>query len=420
MPLLPLAGLIAALQQPAPDSLVVFVGVTVLTMRSAEVLADQVVVVRKGIVTEIEPAARFRIPAGARRLDAHGKYLMPGLADFHVHAAEAGDLARYLAAGVTTIGHMGGHGGTMLALRDSIRAGRRVGPEMYLGYFVNGPSGLGGPMTVRTVGDARAAVADAAERGFDFIKVYNSLTEEQYAAIIADARTRGLPVLGHAVRSIGLERGLSIGQVAVVHAEEYTYAELRNRRDSASLAHAVEFTRRHAAALVPNLSAFDVITRQWGKPIVVDSFFAMPEATGLSEYWRGRWRSADYVTRRGALTALPFLKQLTLAMQRGGVRLLLGTDSPTIPGMFAGASIHEELRLLVEAGLTPYEALTAGTRAAGEFARQHFKARPFGIVAPGYRADLVLLERNPLENVGHARNPLGVMVRGTWIAGHHR
>lgn len=420
MPVLPLALLLAATPQPARDSLVVFVGANVLTMQSAEVLADQVVVVRNGLIAQVGPAASTRIPAGARRIDARGKFLLPGLADFHVHAAEAGDLAHYLAAGVTTIGHMGGHGATMLRLRDSIRAGLILGPEMFLGYFVNGPAGQGGPMTAATVAEARAAVAEAAQRGFDFIKVYNSLTEEQFAVIVTEARARGLPLLGHAVRSVGLKRGTAMGQVAVAHAEEYTYAELRVRRDAASLAQAVEFTRRNDAAVVPNLSAFDVITRQWGKPAVVDSFLALPEAAGLSEYWRRQWRNADYVSRRGTLNALPFLKQLTLAMQRGGVPLLLGTDSPTIPGMFAGGTIHEELRLLVEAGLTPYEALTAGTRAAGEFAARHFRAPPFGLVAPGYRADLLLLGRNPLEDVSYARRPLGVMVRGTWIPGDHR
>jgi imidazolonepropionase-like amidohydrolase len=102
-------------------------------------------------------------------------------------------------------------------------------------------------------------------------------------------------------------------------------------------------------------------------------------------------------------------------MQRGGVRLLLGTDSPGIPGMFAGGSIHEELRLLVESGLTPYESLVAGTRAAGEFAQRHLKSQPFGMIAPGHRADLILLERSPLDDVRHARRPLGVMARGVWF-----
>lgn len=340
---------------------------------------------------------------------------MPGLADFHTHVAERGDLALYLASGVTTIANMGSPGTALIAWRDSIRAGQMTGPEIYVGYYVNGPTGQGGQSTVATVEDARTAVLEAKRGGFDFIKVYNSLTEEQFVAIIAEAKNNGLPILGHAVRSIGLERGFELGQLAVVHAEEYMYSELRRRRDSASVTWAVEFTRRNDATVIPNLSAFEAITRQWGKPAVLDSFFAMPEVTRLSSYWQARWRDADYITRRGTINALPFLKELTLAMARGGVRLLLGTDSPSIPGMFAGESIHEELRLLVESGLTPYEALVAGTRSAGEFSTRHFGAEPVGIVAPGYRADLVLLANNPLEDIRHARTPLAVMARGRWL-----
>jgi hypothetical protein len=397
------------------DSLVAFVGVHVISMASPQVTRDQTVIVRNGVVAIVGPAAQTSVPAGARRIDARGRYLMPGLADFHVHAVERNDLSLYLAWGVTTIAHMGGRCCDMLRWRDSIRAGDMPGPEIYAGMFANGPQNLGGPMTAATVEAARNLVIDAERRRYDFVKVYNSLTEEQYEVVMREAKARGLPVIGHAVRSIGLERGFASGQIAVAHAEEYIYSELRGRRDSASLAWAVDFTRGHDATVIPNLSAFDVITRQWGKPAVVDSFFAMPEARQLTEYWSGVWRSRDYVRRQGSIDALPFLKQLALAMQRGGVRILLGTDSPSIPGMFAGASIHEELRLLVEAGLTPYEALVAGTRAAGEFAQKHFKATPAGVVAPGYRADLVLLAANPLDDVRNARTPLGVMARSYWL-----
>jgi imidazolonepropionase-like amidohydrolase len=376
--------------------------------------------VRDGVIVTVGPAADTPIPAGARRIEAAGRWLMPGLADFHVHPAERNDLALYVSWGVTTIANMGGYGGAFRIWRDSIRAGQLFGPEIYVGYFLNGPANVGGPQTVQTEEDARAAVVRAAELGYDFLKVYNSLTEAQYLAIMTEAQARDLPVLGHAVRSIGLERGFTLGQIGVAHAEEYTYAELRTRRDSASLAWAVEFTKRHDVTLIPNLSAFEAITVQWGRPAAVDSFLAMPEARQLTDFWRAQWRERDYVTRPGSITALPFLRQLTLAMQRGGVPLMLGTDSPSIPGMFAGASIHEELRLLVESGLTPYEALVAGTRAPGEFARKHFKAGPAGVVAPGHRADLVLLAANPLESVANARHPLGVMARGVWFPQERR
>jgi imidazolonepropionase-like amidohydrolase len=405
----------ATAQAAVRDSIFAFVGANVVSMASATVSVNHTVIVRGGVIVSVRPAAQASVPQGATQIDARGKYLMPGLTDFHVHLRERGDLDLYLASGVTTLTHMGGSASSVLAWRDSIRAGRLAGPRIFAGYFVNGPTGQGGVTTVRTTDEARDGIAEAAERGFDFVKVYNSLTAEQYGVIMSESRRLGLPVLGHAVRSVGLERGFAMGQVAVVHAEEYMYADLRRRQDTSLLPGAAAFTRQHGAALIPNLVAFAAITRQWGKPAVIDSFLAEPQARLLSESWRTRWRDADYVTRTGTIDALPFLEKLTLAMQRGGVKLLLGTDSPPIPGVFPGASVHDEMHLLVKAGLTPYEALVAGTRNAGEFAARHFKAERAGLVAAGHRADLVLLARNPLEDVNNARVPLGVMTRGVWL-----
>ena len=404
-------------QSPVRDSLVAFVDVNVVSMTSPDVARNQTVVVREGVIVRVAPTRNTPPPQGARIVDGRGRYLMPGLVDFHVHLGERADLGLYVASGVTTVVHMGGNGALVVPWRDSIRAGLLTGPTIYAGYFMNGPEQRGGVMTVATTADAIRGVGEAIRRDFDFIKVYNSLTEEQYNVIMAAAQQRRMPVMGHAVRSIGIERGFSLGQVAVMHAEEYTYTDLRRggRVDEALIPNAVEFTKRANAALVPNLSAFAAITRQWGKPAVIDTFLAHPDARYLSDFWRDRWRAADYVTRPGTLDALPILRRLTLAMQKSGVRLLLGTDSPGIPGMFAGTSLHEDMRLMAEAGLTPYEVLVAGTRAAGEFAMKHFKAAPVGTIAPGQRADLVLIAGNPLLDLRHARSPLGVMVGGRWL-----
>ena len=412
--LLALPGAAALAQGAFGDTLIAFVGANVVTMRSPEVLRDHTVLVRNGVIAAVGPRVEVRVPATARRVDAQAGYLMPGLVDFHVHVGERRDLSLYLAHGVTTIVNMGGMASSMLAWRDSIRARTMAGPDIYVGAFLNGPRGLGGPLTVQTTADARDAVRQASERHFDFVKVYNSLTEAQYLAIIDEAKATGLPVLGHSVRSIGLPRGFALGQQAVAHAEEYMYDGLRVG-DTAGIAAVVQFTQRAQAGFIANLSAYDVIQRQWGRPAAIDSFLRVPEASTLSAFWRARWRAADYVNRSGTLDRLGFLKQLTLAMHRGGALLLLGTDSPSIPGMFPGASIHEELRLLVEAGLTPYEALSAGTRTAGAFAQRVFGSAPFGTIAVGQRADMLLLNGNPLSDVANARHPAGVVVRGRWL-----
>jgi imidazolonepropionase-like amidohydrolase len=148
----------------------------------------------------------------------------------------------------------------------------------------------------------------------------------------------------------------------------------------------------------------------------VDSFLAHPEARLLDESRRQSWNSAPYLNRKGSLDdRLDILYRLTRALSDSGVPLLLGTDSPQIPGMFAGSSIHEDLAHMVIAGLTPFQALSAGTRNAGEFvASTRAGSEPFGLVAPGHRADLILAEGNPLGALGILRQPAGVMARGRW------
>ncbi|HKG90550.1 MAG TPA: amidohydrolase family protein [Gemmatimonadaceae bacterium] len=403
---------------PAPAPPVAFVDVSVVPMDAERVLEHRTVLVRDGRIAEVGPAGGVTVPEGALRVDGRGKYLMPGLADLHVHLRMRGDLTLYLANGVTTVLNMGGFNGAQLrAWRDSARAGTMLGPELLVSYFLDGPGGRYG--VLETVDDARQAVRQAKRDGYDFLKVYNSLSAEQMAAIGDEARRQGLAVIGHGVRSVGLERGFELGQVMVAHAEEYIYVDFLSNAGMTvpRYAAAASYTRGAGAYVTPNLSAYDAITRQWGNPAQLEAYLARPEARYLDPYWREMWRTSDYVTRPGTLgDRIDRLKRLTKELSDSGVPLLLGTDSPGIPGVFPGFSIDDDLRLMVEAGLTPYQALAAGTRTAGEFvARTVPDAEPFGTVAPGRRADLLLLDGNPLRALAPVARPAGVMLRGRWL-----
>lgn len=170
--------------QPSPaDSLVALVGVSVVSMTSPAVTRNRTVLVRGGVIARIELTSRAAPPAPARVIDGRGKYLMPGFVDFHVHLGERADLGPYRASGVTSVVHIGGNGAQVIAWRDSVRAGQLAGPTIYAGFFVNGPLQRGGVVTATTTADAIDAVAQAWRRNFDFMKVYNSLTEEQYSAV---------------------------------------------------------------------------------------------------------------------------------------------------------------------------------------------------------------------------------------------
>ena len=407
--------------EAATQSVIAFVDVNVVPMDKEGVLAHQTVIVRNGKIEVIAPARSAKIPQGATVVEGKGtEYLMPGLADMHVHAEEPDDFLLYVANGVTTILHMGGGSQNLTNLvknvRKEIEAGKITGPRIFAAFFMDGPEN-GDPQVAYTEKDARDGVRAAKADRYEFIKVYNSLSSEAFYEIIDEAKRQGLAVVGHGVRAPGLEASLRSGQIMVAHAEEYLYTIFHDKEDRKLIPAAVRLTKETGAYVTPNLSAYNVIAAQWGKPQVAKAFLEQPEARYLRPDLREEWENSSYVHRKGTLGSKPqFLADLTRAFSDGGVPLLLGTDSPTIPGMFPGFSAHEDLDRLVEAGLTPYQALSAGTRTAGEFIHRTVPgAEEVGTVTAGKRADLILLAANPLDNVKNARHPLGVMLKGRWF-----
>jgi imidazolonepropionase-like amidohydrolase len=402
---------------------IAFVGVNVLPMDRERVLENYTVLVNGGLIQTVAPRAEVQLPRDALVIDGAGKFLVPGFADLHTHLQTSGELVQYMANGVTTVLDLGSFvAARVLAFRDSTRSGAIAGPTVLASFFLDGsggqPPGLNffGARRVDDPAGARAAVQEAKNEGFDFLKVYNSLADSVFLAITDEARRQGLPVVGHGVRSMGLERSFAAGQIMLAHGEEYLYTFFEKDRDPSRIPEAVSFTRRSGAYVLPNLSTFHTIGLQWGRRAAVDSFLSRPEARLLDASRRQAWNGAPYLNRKGSLDErLAILYRLTRALSDSGVPLLLGTDSPQIPGMFAGVSIHDDLAHMVIAGLTPFQALSAGTRTAGEFLAT---ARPgseaFGIVASGQRADLILADGNPLDSLGTLRHPAGVMARGRW------
>jgi imidazolonepropionase-like amidohydrolase len=182
------------------------------------------VLIRNGRIAAIEPAAELPASDSALRIDGRGKYLMPGLADMHVHLFNSKDLVLYLANGVTTIRNLGGYGAadSILEIRRQVRAGERLGPTIYTsGNWLDGdPPYRSINTVVRTPAEARAEVERQARAGYDFIKVYATLAPDVYREITSTARANGIPVTGHVPGRVGLARVLESGQVAVDHLEE--------------------------------------------------------------------------------------------------------------------------------------------------------------------------------------------------------
>ena len=405
-----------ALTQPAETAgridLVAFVDVSVLTMAGESMLRHHSVIVESGQITRIGPRADVAIPAGATVVDGRGEHtLLPGLVDAHTHSTALIDLAANLASGVTTILNMGqSPTSPVMATRASIGSG----PRVYGGWFIDGPGGFAG--VVSTPDAARASVRSAVAAKHEFIKVYNSLSPAQFDAIIDEAKAQHIAVIGHAVRAPGLAAGLRAGQVMVAHAEEFIpsfYVALDN---STSIANAVELARSTGAYVTANLSAFEAITQLWGKPAKLADFTSRPEVRYLSVSDRAAWDTRGYERQSGSIeTRFGFVRALVRALQAGGVPLLAGTDAPFVPGMFPGFAIHEELRTLVAAGLTPYQALSAATRTPGRFFQEFAGGPTVGVVTVGARADLLLVPGDPLASLDVLRVPAGVMVAGRWL-----
>ena len=421
---------LAQLPGSQPATVTAFLHVNVLPMDTDRVLCDQTVLVRGDKIAAIGPSVA--VPAGATVIDGHGSaWLSPGLADMHVHSDTAEDMKVYLANGVTAVLNMGhASEGFMDQVRPAINGGERPGPHIYVGLLVDGSPQFG-DLFVTTPAEARALVDIAKTNGYDFIKVYNDLSPACFQALIEESRRQHMSVIGHGVTRVGLEKQLAMGQVMVAHTEEFLYTVFSHPDLSlanpaiadptppkpADIPRVLDFVRRDKAFVTADLNTYATIARQWGKPEVLAGYMHSPELRYLSPARRISWSKSGYVTKHSGSvdTNLAFLKVFTKDMADAGVLLITGTDAPSIPGLVPGYSLHDDMDALEAAGLSRYQVLAAATRTPGEFIRRSVPgAEPFGTVAVGDRADLVLSAANPLDDLSTLRKPLGVMAAGQW------
>jgi imidazolonepropionase-like amidohydrolase len=419
------ASLTATLAHAAHDAThgtTAFVHVNVVPMDRERVLHDQTVIITgdeiDGIGRHLQP------PAGAQVIDGHGTaWLSPGLADMHTHSESRNDLAVYLINGVTTVLHMGGaRAGFVDNIVPAANAGTIPAPHVYTSFLVDGSTDYNG-FVIKTPAQARAIVGLAKTNGYDFIKVYVGLAPDVFAALADEGRLQNMPLVGHGVTAVRLEHQLAAGQVMVAHAEEFFYTyftpagveESDIAPDVSRIPAAVALAKKYHAAVTADLATYAAIAHQMQRPDIVAGFLATPQSTLLSPGDRLAWRNSSYLGRTAKLEAkLAFLRSLVKAMADGGVELLTGTDAPAVPGMLPGFSLHDDLDELEASGLTRFQVLSAATREPGEFIARTKGGMRFGVLAPGYRADLLLTRKNPLDSLATLSSPLGVMMRGQW------
>ena len=379
------------------------------------------------------------VPPNAIRVDARGRYLLPALCDMHVHLIgeawnimqppEARQAAKdlpqeqflfpYLANGVTLVQALSATP-EEVELRGRITRGDLLGPRLVLARMIDGPKKAWPPPIstwVATPAEARAAVIDAKAAGYDKIKVYSFLDRESYYAVVESAKGLGMDVIGHVPMSLTIDDVLNAGQTLIAHSEELA----KHVQGEYSQTRADEIAGKIAARgvwMTPTLSTTRAILETLDLP---ESAFARPEAAFFKHplqvaIWSfiidNLYRPIPAPARQTLRDAFAgFQVPLTAALHRKGGKLMAGSDT-IIPGLAPGFGLHRELADLVRAGLTPYEALRTSTTLPYVFLGEADRA---GTIEVGKRSDLLLVNGNPLQDVGAAADVAGVLVRGRWL-----
>ena len=488
-----------------------FVNVNVIPMDSENILRDHVVVTRDDRIVAVGTKNSVTVPDGAEVIDGQGGYLMPGLADMHVHLELRDDdpqsLLLYLAEGSTTVRSLTGRD-LNLQWRDKVLRGELDGPtiltagkalfgtvqdlaglngtvRMYrvavsllpllfgsvvllglavfnkatgrgMGKMIRGRSLTIGSMILLLIGFSTyvtkwppvgaflpyttefpvhvsettshtvGEVQRQHEKGFDFIKPYDSLTEDQYLGAIKKAKRLGMYVLGHALDEASLKTIMTSGIDEIAHLDELNFYHWRGEfgsegftLDYDAIPETVALMKENGVNIASNLSLDEALVNMIFEP---EETLTRPEYSvvrpEMIEEWRTDGRQTGAFAAQGPYrrdVELPFFYALIKAIHEAGILVVIGTDTAPFTEGSLPSHIHRELEILVEAGLSNFDALAAGTRTAGQIVNNMGGDGEFGTIEVGRRADLILLAENPLDSVSATRRRLGVMARGKWL-----
>lgn len=435
--------------------------VTVLNPGSGRPQLDRTIVVSGHVITAVVPSKNFKPTTSLRLLDAQGKFVIPGLWDMHMHFRDTRrDLKMDIANGVLGVRDMGDVGKEVFPLRDAIAQGKQTGPKIVAcGPIIDGPDSWSNPrftISIKNADEARAVVQSLKEQRADCIKVYDGLSRDSYFAIIDEAKKLGVPVVGHLPSAIGVREASQAGQRSLEHGAALAggstaeAAYIQRRLDPSAFEEAQRtknFTlipakiasdetmmldhfsqtaadetytllARNGTFLTPTLVTERALTFPDDLIKQDDSRMKYVSAEELN-WWKPengmltKYRTPEYIATRKREYEL-LLPEVHRA-QNLGVHLLAGTDI-TIPFTYPGFSLHDELALLVKAGLTPLQALeTATTNPALLLGL----SKEWGHVSPGCYANFVLLNADPLMDIANTKNIHAVVLNGEFLDRRH-
>lgn len=428
------AGFFCAQALSQDTSPLVLQNVHLLTMEHEHIEENQTVIISDGVIAWMGNSDEAEIPANARIVEGD-YFVMPGLSEMHAHIPSPGQgeqamkdaLLLYLSQGITTIRGMLGNP-AHLELREKAANGEIISPRI----FTSGPSFSGNSVSGTEM--ARRKVRDQADAGYDLLKFHPGLTLDQFNAITDEANRIGIEFSGHVSHAVGLERSLEAGQGTIDHLDrymEFLAGDPEDRDDPSIIYFGYDLAYDADPSRIPEAVEKTVEAGVWNVPThtLLQNVFNpdlqpermknwpgmeyMPEetVTNWAGYVQDIRNSSDYDPEK-ARRFLEIRDQLLLALHDGGAGLMLGADAPQIFNP-PGYSAHRELKLYVDAGLTPFEALKTGNVNVANYLGEENS----GIIAPGNRADLILLSSNPLESIPFGNNIKAVISNGEYFSG---
>jgi imidazolonepropionase-like amidohydrolase len=397
-----------------PKDKIAIVGGTMIDATGRPPVSDSVIVIEKNRIVAAGPRSQVKIPKGATVIDARGKAVLPGLWDMHAHFNQVEWGPAYLAAGVTTVRDCGNEFEFEVAVRDAINSGRGIGPRLLLAGFIESdhPDDIG-IIRANTPEEARAVVGRYKNAGFDQIKIYNSVRPDLVPVITAGAHRLGLTVTGHVPRGMNPFQAVEAGMDQINHIGFIYRAMTRtgaNQQgappkidlESAEARRDIQFFKEHGTVVDPTLANYELSLRSTDVPI--ESF--EPSIKKVAKELIAPLRGSGVPPAEAANARTRFEQYLALvgALHRAGVPIVAGSDT-WVPGH----TLHRELELYVKAGLTPMEAIQAATIVP---ARAMKMEKEVGTIEVGKRADLIIIDGNPLESVSNIRKVRRVVTNG--------
>lgn len=391
-------------------------GATLIDGRGGPPLPNAVVLLEGGRIRAAGPAASVGVPPGTATLDARGKWLLPGLWDMHAHVEQVEWGPIYLASGITTVRDCGNELPFLTAVRDTIAAGRGIGPRILIAGLVDGtgPQSLGA-VTADTPDQARAVVARYHAAGALQIKLYSSIRPSLVPVFAAEAHRLGMTVTGHVPTGMSASEAVLAGMDQISHVQ-YPAAEFRSRNglppdaaipfNSPSSRALLALYKAHGTVFDPTLAIYELELHSASVPLAS----LEPGIIHVAPELRPSLESIGVGPEDAPAAALHLRNLLATvaALHRAGLPVVAGTDQ-VVPGY----SLHRELELYVQAGFTPMESIATATRVPAEVMGL---AAELGTVEPGKRADLVLLDADPLADIRATRQVWRTVSGGTVYA----